>query len=105
MKELDKLIKAMNDKGTIDSLKRAVSRFPVPEEAGENKQEWVNEAVKHCLCTYFNDHDEMHDLFCEFAFELGLDTLVKKLDIKPSDKTAKDFPDLLHKLIDDLFKK
>ena len=104
MKELDALITALNEKGVIDALKRAIENNLVPKEI-EDKQEATNDAVKACLCEYFMKHKKISDLFIEFSVELGLDALVKELDIKPSTKQNKPFSDMLHELIDDLFKK
>ncbi len=108
MKELDALIKALEKEGVIESLKLTVSAVPLPPDVKteEEKQQLVNEAVKECLSGYFDDdeNEEMFDLFVDYCWKLGLNELVKALNIKPSENT-KDFKDFLHELIEDLFKK
>ena len=103
MKELDALIKALEERNVIKSLKITVSMNPIPDEI-PNKEEVMNDAIKACLSQYFaeDNHKDVRKLFINYAGELALNELVKALNIRP-EESEKEAKDLLKDFMDALF--
>lgn len=88
MKELDALMKKLEETGKIKALKMTMAIVPLPKnlKTEEEKQALINEAIKHCFDESILDHEEIMDLFANFAHELALEAIIKELNIKPTKK-------------------
>lgn len=89
MKELDALMNALNEKGISKSLRLTakVVPFPKDKDTPEKKQALLNEAIKHSLAHYFADNEDLGEMFGAFAYELGMNALIKELDIKAPEES------------------
>lgn len=101
MKELDALMKALNEKGISKSLRKTTKLVPFPKETDtpEKKQELLNNAVRGCLAYHIAKNDDLEELFADFSYELAMITLVKELDIKPPEESPE-----LGKILGELLK-
>lgn len=89
MKELDALMKAIDEKGISKSLRMTAKIVPFPEskDTPEKKQALLDEAIKNSLARHFAEDEKLAELFAEFIYELGMNALVKELDIKAPEKS------------------
>ena len=88
MKQHDALMKALEEKGIIRSLKIAASVVPLPDDTDteEKKKKLINTAVKLTLFKRFAEDEELGNLFAEYSYELGINALLDELNIQPSEK-------------------
>lgn len=106
MKELDALMEALKKRDIPKKLQIAAKFFgyPIHAKDDEHAQKITDEAVKNALGRTFGDDDELCELFADYAWEIGMNALIKELNIKVADKGEKSkVPDILKKLIDEIF--
>lgn len=90
MKEFKALMDALEERNIPEKLKMTVSVVPLPEEVPEDKkQELINEAIKGCLMVSFDKDEELQDLYFDYITEIGMNAIIKELDIKPEKIDAK----------------
>lgn len=90
MKEFKALMDAIKERKIPEKLKMTFSVIPLPDDVPEEeKQEVLNEAIKGCLMTSFDSDEELQHLYFDYITELGLNSIVKELDIKPEKVDAK----------------
>ena len=101
MKELDALMNALNEKGISKSLRLTAKVVPFPEDKDtpEKKQALLDEAIKLSLAHHFADNESLGEMFGAFAYELGMNALVKELDIKAPEESPE-----LGKILGELLK-
>ena len=101
MKELDALMNALNEKGIPESLRMTTKVIPFPKNADtpEKKQELLDEAIEHSILHHIADNEDLGELFGAFAYELGMNALVKELDIKAPEESPE-----LGKILEELLK-
>lgn len=101
MKELDALMNALNEKGISKRLRLTakVVPFPADKDTPEKKQALLNEAIKRSLACYFAENEDLGELFGTFAYELGMNAIVKELDIKAPEESPE-----LGKILGELLK-
>ena len=101
MKELDALMNALNEKGIVKSMRMTakVVPFPKDKDTPEQKQAFLDEAIKHSLAHHFADNEDLGELFGAFAYELGMNALIKELDIKAPEESPE-----LGKILGELLK-
>jgi hypothetical protein len=89
MKELDALMKALDEKGIIKAMRMTAKIVPFPEskDTAEKKQALLDEAIKNSLAHHFADDETLGDMFGMFAYELGMNALVKELGIKAPEES------------------
>lgn len=106
MKELDNLMEALEKREIPKKLRFAAKLVGYPKHAkdDEHAQKIIDEAVQNALCGAFNDDEKLSDLFGEYCFTLGMNGLIKELNIKVPDKNEEsEIPKILKRLIDEIF--
>jgi hypothetical protein len=106
MKELDILMEAIEKRGIPKkfSLAAKFAGYPKNAKNDEHAQEILNKAVRHAFVDVLHEDEELNNMFAEYAFELGMNELIKKLDIKVPEKgTESKAAEFLKKLIDEIF--
>lgn len=101
MKELDALMKALDKKGIIKAMRMTAKIIPFPEskDTPEKKQALLDEAIKHSLGHHFADNEDLGEMFGAFAYELGMNALIKELGIKAPEESPE-----LGKILGELLK-
>lgn len=106
MKELNDLMEALKKRDIPKKLQWAtnVVGYPAHAKDDEDAQRIINGATKHALKDIWENDDELASLFVDYSYELGMNSLIKELNIKVADKGEKSkVPDILKKLIDEIF--
>ena len=106
MKELDNLMEALKKRDIPKKFRFAAKLAGYPKDAkdDEEAQKILDGATKHALCNAFDNDDELFNLFGDYSFELGMNALIKELDIKVPEKgTESKIGEVLKKLIDEIF--
>ena len=100
MKELDALMKALDEKGISKSLRFTAKLCPFPKhtDTPEKKQELLDKAVKECLLHHIAEDEELRSLYFDFINEVGMKALIEKLDIKAPEESP-DIGEFLEKLL------
>lgn len=107
MKELDNLMEALEKRGCIKSLHIAAKIVGYPEKAkdDEEAQKIIDNATRDALRGEFERDDKLCELFADYCYEIGMNALIKELNIKVADKGEKSkVPEFLKGLIDEIFK-
>lgn len=102
MKELDALMNALNEREIPKCLRITAKLAPFPENADtpEKKQALLKEAIEHSLINHFKEDEDLKKLFNAYCFEIGMNTLIKELDIKVPEESPS-----LEKFLAELLKK
>ena len=106
MKEFNDLMEAIEKRDIPKALQFSAKMVGYPKGAkdDEHAQKLIDNAVKHALTHHFAQDEELNDLFAHFSFELGMNELIKKLDINVSPKGGENKTgEFLKKLIDEIF--
>lgn len=106
MKELDNLMEALEKRGCPKALRFAAKMVGYPAHAkdDEDAQKIIDGATRNALNRTFANDEELGELFAEYCMKLGMDGLIKELNIKVVEKGEKSkIPEVLKKLIDEIF--
>lgn len=80
MKELDALLEALNKNGIVERMQGAAN--VVAKLDPEMFEKSHDNVVKSTLTAVFHTDEEICDLFATYCFAVGMDSLVKELNIK-----------------------
>jgi len=95
---MERVIELLKERGFVDTLQRCVNATNKLVEGGVNEESMLA-AGKDTLFKYINKHDEndeLFDAFLDFATDMALEAIIKKLDLKPDENYE---PDNIEKLI------
>ena len=106
---MQEIIELLKKEGFVDTLQRAVN---VSSKFLKRDKERELYASKGTLLKYIenrikeDENDELADKFCDFAFELAAEAIIKELDLKPDENYECDAKETfiagLAKLVSDL---
>ncbi len=76
---MSKFAELIRGKGLLEMIQNAVDKACVL--AGKSPQKSIDSAVRDILENEFHKDEELGEAFAEYAYELGLDAIVKELHI------------------------
>ena len=76
---MSKFAELIREKGLLEMIQNAVDKTCVL--AGKSPQKSIDSAVRDILENEFHKDEELEEAFAEYAYELGLDAIVKELRI------------------------
>ena len=100
MKELDELMKALEERKIPKKLKMtvAVTAPMIKGQTPEETQKIIDECVQVTLYRKFDEDEELGELFMHYAVEVGMEALLKELNIKPEESEESKVPEDIKKL-------
>lgn len=97
---MEKLLKALEEKGVIKNLQDTANIMSLPKDwSEEEKKSCLDECVGDALMDRFKRDEELRDLFTDFCIEHGKRELVEKLNIRPDPNYQKTPDDVLKLLL------
>ena len=76
---MSKFADLIKEKGVLEGIQNAVDKACVL--AGKSPQKSIDSAVRDILENELHEDEELEEAFAEYAYELGLDAIVKELHI------------------------
>ena len=76
---MSKFAELIKEKGLLEMIQNVVDKTCVL--AGKSPQKSIDSAVRDILENELHEDEELEEAFAEYAYELGLDAIVKELHI------------------------